>query len=81
MKDIINIPLISMRSRTGPIKYHCYDSCNKCGDVNDYAVTDSLDGRMMECETKCMKCGFTDYWTHGFFESAQEIESKCQTYS
>ena len=45
-----------------PVKYHCYDSCNKCGEVSDYTVTDSLDGRMMECKTKCKTCGFTDYW-------------------
>ena len=65
----------------GPVNYHCYDSCNKCGEVNDYNVTDSLDGRMMECKTKCKACGFEDYWAHGWFESSQEIESKCKTYS
>ena len=42
-----------------PVKYHCYDSCNKCSGNNDYDVTDSLDGRMMECKTKCRDCGFT----------------------
>jgi hypothetical protein len=64
-----------------PVKYHCYDSCNKCKGVNDYHVTDSLDGRMMECKTKCKECGFTDSWAHGWFESSQNIESKCATYS
>ena len=65
----------------GSVKYHCYDSCNFCGGHNDYKVTDSLEGRIMECKTKCDECGFEDYWTHGFFESGQEIESKCKTYS
>jgi len=72
-----SIPKVS----AGKVKYHCHDSCNSCGDVNECKTTDSLDGRMMECETKCKKCGFVDYWAHGFFESSQEIESKCQTYS
>ena len=64
-----------------PVKCHCYDSCNNCGEVNDHTVTDSLDGHIMECKTKCKECGFTDYWAHGFFESSQEQESKCATYS
>ena len=69
------------KKNTGPVKYHCYDSCNKCGDVNDVQVTDSMEGHLMECKTKCIKCGFEDYWAHGFFESSQDIESKCKTYS
>ena len=64
-----------------PVKYHCHDSCNKCGGNNNYYVTDSIDGRMLECKTECRECGFTDYWVHGFFESGQEMESKCKTYS
>lgn len=64
-----------------PVEYHCNDSCNKCGDVNSITVTDTLGGRLMECKTKCLKCGFEDYWAHGFFESSQEIESKCKKYS
>ena len=66
---------------TGVVEYHCHDSCNACSGVNEYTVTDSLDGRMMECSTVCKECGHKDYWAHGWFESAQEIESKCQTYS
>jgi len=65
----------------GPVKYHCYDSCNKCTGVNEYNVTDSLDGRMLECKTKCKDCGHEDYWAYGFFESSEYFESKCKTYS
>jgi hypothetical protein len=65
-----------------PINYHCNDSCNKCGNCNNtIKVTDTLDGRLMECKTTCKSCGFQDYWAHGFFESSQEIESKCKTYN
>ncbi|NRA76723.1 MAG: hypothetical protein HRU18_00825 [Pseudoalteromonas sp.] len=66
---------------SNPVKYHCHDSCNKCGEVNEVDVTDTMDGRMMECRTTCETCGHTDYWAHGWFESSQEIESKCATYS
>lgn len=64
-----------------PVEYCCHDSCNKCGGVNNSTTTDSLDGRMLECKTVCVNCGFRDYWAHGFFESSQEIISKCKTYS
>lgn len=64
-----------------PTEYHCYDSCNACVGVNAYEVTDSIDYRIMECETECKECGHKDYWAHGWFESGQEMESKCRTYS
>ena len=64
-----------------PVKYHCHDSCNKCSGVNDCEVTGSINGRMSECKTKCKDCGFEDYWAHGYFESGQEMQSKCNTYS
>lgn len=73
-------PLSQPRSNK-PTEYHCYDSCNKCCGVNEFEVTDFVDGHIMECKTKCKDCGFEDYWAHGFFESGQEIESKCQKYS
>lgn len=63
------------------VEYHDPGSCNKCGNENEITVTDSLEGRMLECNTKCKACGFEDYWAHGFFESSQEIESKCKKYS
>ena len=71
---------VIMKKQT-PVKYHCHGSCNKCGGNNNYDVTDSIDGRMLECKTECRECGFTDYWAHGFFESGQEMESRCKTYS
>jgi len=61
--------------------YHCYDSCNKCSGVNDFNAVYSDTGHIEECETKCTICGFKDYWAYGFFESSQEIESKCKTYN
>lgn len=70
--------LKSNKSATG--KYHCYDSCNKCGGVNESITTDSLDYQMLECKTKCRDCGFEDYWAHGFFESSQNMVGKCNTY-
>jgi len=64
-----------------PVKYHCHNSCNNCGGENEVSPTDSLDGRLLECRTECKSCGFSDNWAHGFFESSQNIESKCKTYS
>jgi len=63
------------------VKYHCHNSCNSCGGENKVIPTDSLDGRLLECRTECKSCGFSDNWAHGFFESSQNIESKCKTYS
>ena len=78
-----NVQLVPSKisGNKGPVQYQYYDSCNKCGEVNDITVTDSMDGRLMECKTKCESCGFEDYWAHGWFESSQNIESKCKTYS
>ncbi len=63
------------------VKYHVPGSCNYCGGKNLVEVTDSLDGKMMECKTTCEACGKHDYWAHGFFMSSEEIEGKCKTYS
>lgn len=64
-----------------PVKYHCYDSCNKCSGNNEL-ISPSMDERgIYETKTKCKDCGFEDYWGYGFFESGQEMESKCKTYS
>ena len=62
-------------------EYHKHSSCNKCSKENEIKITDTLDGRMMECETKCKTCGFEDYWAHGFFESSQYMISNCKKYS
>jgi len=59
---------------------HVPTSCNYCGGENEITVTDSLDGHMHECRTQCKDCGKRDYWEHGYFESSQEIEGKCDTY-
>ncbi len=61
--------------------YHKPESCNKCAGDNSLTVTDSLDGHMHECKTRCDACGFDDYWAHGWFESGQEMVSKCATYT
>jgi hypothetical protein len=61
-------------------RYHKPESCNYCGGKNALTVTDGLDGHMHECKTVCEECGKADYWAHGFFESSQEIEGKCETY-
>lgn len=63
------------------VEYHCYDSCNKCGGLNSYDITDTVDGHISECETSCVNCGFEDYWAHGFFESGESMESNCKKYS
>lgn len=63
------------------VQYHRFSSCNKCGKTNDYEVTDSVEGRINECKTTCQSCGFEDYWAYGFYESSQNMESKCKTYS
>lgn len=64
-----------------PVKYHCMDSCNACGDVNEIIETWMIESYVVEAKTKCKKCGHDDCWAHGFFEGSQEMESKCQTYS
>jgi len=61
--------------------YHVKESCNFCGGENDIVkITDSMEGRIHECETKCLDCGEIDYWATGFFESSQNIEGKCKKY-
>jgi hypothetical protein len=62
-------------------QYHCYDSCNKCGGVNELIKPIYEECGIIETTTKCKDCGFDDFWAYGFFESMQTIECKCQTYS
>ena len=63
------------------IKYHRIDSCNKCGGKNE-ATSPSVDeGGIYESKTKCTDCGFLDYWAYGFYESSQDMQGKCDTYS
>ncbi len=58
--------------------YDVKESCNKCGGKNEVKPNDTEDGFVNEAFTKCIDCGFEDYWAHGFFESSQYIESKCR---
>ncbi len=63
-------------------KYQNKYSCNKCGEgQNEITEVKAIDGGYVsECETKCGKCGFVDYWAHGSFESSSTIEPKAKTY-
>ena len=62
-------------------KYHVKESCNYCGGLNEVTdITDSFEGYIHECETKCKDCGKHDYWATGHFMSSQMIEGKCKTY-
>ena len=62
-------------------EYDCMGSCNKCGGENKVDTVDTINGAICECKTKCKKCGFTDYWDYGYFESGSEMVSKCEKYS
>ncbi len=61
-------------------KYHNIHSCNKCRGRNDITVTDTVEGYLCECKTKCTACGFEDYWAYGFYESGEHMESNCEKY-
>ena len=62
--------------------YHNMDSCNLCGNPNSNSVNvvDTINGYVSEASTVCGECGHEDYWAYGFFESSQDIESKCLKY-
>lgn len=64
-----------------PVKYDCPSSCNKCGGDNivhgDPFNTESSG----ECSTECKKCGFKDYWAHGFYESNENGFNASRKYS
>lgn len=64
-----------------PVQYHCYDSCNACGELNTLVNPSYDTAGLYETATKCLTCGHEDYWAYGFFESGSEMESKCETYS
>lgn len=63
-------------------EYHNMDSCNSCGHPSSNSVTvkDTISGHVCESETVCQVCGHKDYWAYGWFESGQDIESKCLKY-
>ena len=64
-----------------PVKYHCSNSCNACGEENEVTPTSKDGYHVEEAKTKCNTCGHEDYWAYGFFEGSEEMESKCRTYS
>ncbi len=66
-------------------KYHEPSSCNKCGKgINDFiGFPVTIESHLCETKTKCIDCGFEDYWAYGWFDSScceDGIESKCDTY-
>ena len=63
-----------------PNKYHRKKTCNNCGSLNEIKQADMEGGIIHECETKCTCCGFTDYWSLGFFESMLSGYDKCEKY-
>lgn len=77
---MINKPL-HQKETNEPVKYHCMNSCNACGGENELIKTYTCDYHIEEAVTKCKDCGHDDNWSYGFFESSQEMESKCKTYS
>ena len=61
--------------------YEVKESCNCCGGrYNEIVVIDSEDLVIHECETKCIMCGFLDYWSHGQFISSQNGHNSCEKY-
>jgi len=60
--------------------FHCVDSCNKCSKENDVEVIGTI-YEVSEARTVCKECGHIDYWSYGYFESSEHMESKCKTYS
>lgn len=49
-------------------RYDNENYCPKCNSPNECTNCDYLDGHMLlECKTKCTKCGHENYWAHGFF--------------
>lgn len=61
-----------MKAKSMVIGYDSYLSCNKCSGVNEIRIKDSEENIICECETTCKSCGFTDYWSYGFFESRKD---------
>lgn len=60
--------------------YDCPDSCNKCGGKNKTIAKDSVADIVTEYKTKCVDCGFEDYWVTGFFQSGVDGYNKSEKY-
>jgi len=70
-----------MKTDSKRINYHNPNSCNNCRGPNELDERSSDNGILYEARTKCTRCGFEDYWAHGWFESGSEMVSNCETYS
>ena len=56
-------------------------SCNKCGKLTNKLSNEVYDGPYIsEANTECTCCGYKDYWSYGFYESAQDMIGKCERY-
>ena len=45
-------------------KHHC----NNCTGENEIVVVSMDGGYISECDTKCIKCGYANYWAYGYFQ-------------
>lgn len=56
-------------------------SCNECGEKTTQNVIAYDEYVPCEMNTKCIVCGFEDYWAYGIYESSSEMKGKCKKYS
>lgn len=61
-------------------EYHIVTSCNNCKGENELIAPSYEDGHLHETVTKCIECGFEDYWAYGYFQSGSEMVSNCEKY-
>ena len=64
--------------QTNPTNYHNINVCKKCGGKNSKAPRAVDGGVITEAETKCLVCGFVDYWANGWLESSQTATQDAQ---
>jgi len=69
----------AFRGAGGP--YHDKYTCNNCGAKNQILRSDGENGVIHECDTQCTRCGFHDFWGHGFFLSMEAGFDECQKYN
>ena len=53
-------------------EYHNIEKCRQCEGENDLVNPSCDEAGVYESETKCLVCGFMDYWAYGFFQSTSE---------
>lgn len=63
-----------LRGRT---QYHVVESCNKCKGENKLLEQVWDNNTLHAAATTCLKCGFEDYWAHGWFQSGSAMASNC----